>query len=63
MQRNHRHLGETEQAGSCEAPVTRDHVAVVACQYWIDEAKRPDAAGDLGDLRIAMRSRIARGRD
>jgi hypothetical protein len=40
-----------------------DDVAIVADQDRIGEAEGADAAGDLGDLRIAVSAGIARVRD
>jgi hypothetical protein len=43
--------------------MARDDVAVFTDQDRVRESKRPNAAGDLGDLGFAMRSGIPRGGD
>lgn len=40
--------------------MTGDDVTIRANEYRIRKSKCFDAAGDLGDLRVAMRARIAR---
>ena len=57
-----RHLGEPKLARRRQAAVAGNDVAVVADQDRIGEPERPDAACDLGDLRVAVRARIARRR-
>jgi hypothetical protein len=38
---------------TAQSTMTRDHVAGFTHQNWIRETERPDAAGDLSDLRLA----------
>ena len=62
-QRDDRHLRQAEQARRGQAAVTGDDVAVLADQDRIGESERADAAGDLGDLRVAVGARVARRRN
>ena len=43
--------------------MARDHIAVLADQDRIAEPECPDAASDLGDLRLAVSAGVARRRD
>jgi hypothetical protein len=61
MERDHRYLGQSQQLRGSKPPVSRDHVPRFANQDRIGKAERLDAAGDLGDLRLAVRASVARG--
>ena len=61
-QHDHRHLGQAELPRRGEPAVAGDDVAVLADQDRVGEAERADAAGDLGDLRVAVGAGIARVR-
>jgi len=54
-----RHLVETQLARGSQAPVARDDAVVAIHQQRIGPAVLDDAGGDLGDLRIGVRARIA----
>jgi hypothetical protein len=60
-QPDHRHIHQAKQACGSEPAVARNHVAVRANEDRIGESEGPDAAGDLGDLRLAVSAGIARG--
>ena len=59
LERDDRHVTQAKLPGRSQATMAGDDVAVLADQNRICEAERADAAGDLGDLRIAVGARIA----
>lgn len=63
VERNDGNFRQCQLAGSRQPAVTRDDGALLADQNRICEPERPDAAGDLSDLRVAMRTGITRRRD
>src|SRR5665811_1742509 len=62
-QDNDWHFGESQLARGREPAMTGDDVAFRANEYGIRKPECLDAAGDLRDLRVVMRARVARRRD
>jgi hypothetical protein len=59
---DHRYGHKAELARRGQAPVASDNIPVVSNQDWVSKTEGPDTAGDLGNLRIAMRAGVARRR-
>jgi hypothetical protein len=57
---NDRHLLEPEPACCGQPPVPGDDAVVTIDQDRVGEAELRDGSGDLGDLRLAVRARVAR---
>jgi hypothetical protein len=53
-----RHFLQAELPRGGETTMARYDVAIVSNQDRVGEPKRPDAAGDLGDLRVTVRARV-----
>ena len=63
IEHNHRHLAHAETPCGKQASVAGDDHVVGADQHRVDEAKFRDRGGDLRDLIVRMRPRIAGVRD